>query len=129
MVRIQPMVALAALAAVALASSAVAAPAHRGDAHGSSVSISSRVPAFHGRVESGFEPCIDGRRVDLYRKSIGSPPKRIGGDETGSSGSWAIPVENLKAGAYYARAKPRKISAQGDATLCRIARSKLVIVD
>lgn len=97
--------------------------------HRTAVKLSSRFPAFSGRVTSGFHRCASHRRVELFRKGNGGEPKRLGADRSSSSGSWAVPVDNVKSGAYYALAKPKRLGGSHRKSICRSGRSKVVVVD
>jgi hypothetical protein len=89
--------------------------------HSTSISISSSVPAFHGRVKSGSHACEKGRRVLLFRKRPGKDPKLLGSDRSGASGRWEERVgNNLQSGAYYAKVKP--------ANRCFGARSTTAVI-
>ena len=90
------------------------------------VSISSKFPAFHGRVDSNRARCKRGREVQVLRKrSGGRGPKRLGRDRSMGSGRWTVKVRNVKSGAYYAKAKPKMASG----SLCKADRSRVVVVD
>lgn len=90
------------------------------------ISISSKFPAFHGRVDSDRARCKRGRTVKLFRKaSGGGNAKRLGRDRSMGSGRWTVRVRNLKSGAYYAKAKPKMAAG----SLCRADRSRVVVVD
>jgi len=91
--------------------------------HSTSISISSSVPAFHGKVKSTKKACRNHRRVQLFRKVAGKEPRRIGGDRSTASGRWEVPVGTLKSGAYYAKAKPK------GRTGCAGARSETAVID
>jgi hypothetical protein len=113
-----------AIAVLAGAAGAGAQPAARGGKAKSTVTISSRVPAFSGKVKSPSAACVSGRRVQLYRRS-GGDSQRLGADRTNSGGRWEVGVDPLQAGAYYAKVKPRS----GGSVACRGARSEIVVVD
>jgi hypothetical protein len=87
------------------------------------ITISSSVPAFHGQVKSGSKRCESNRRVQLYRKRAGKDPRSLGRDVTAGSGHWQVRVGNLKSGAYYAKAKPKR--SRG----CAGARSEVALID
>lgn len=91
--------------------------------HTTSISISSSVPAFHGRVKSSVKICKNHRRVQLFRKRAGKDPKLLGGDRSAGTGRWEVPVGTLKSGAYYAKVKPK--SGAG----CAGARSETAVID
>ena len=94
-----------------------------GARHATSISISSSVPAFHGRVKSGVKICKNHRRVQLFRKRAGRDPKLLGGDRSAGTGRWEVPVGTLKSGAYYAKVKPKNGSG------CAGARSETAVID
>jgi hypothetical protein len=87
------------------------------------VTISSRAPAFSGKVKTDG-PCRKGRRVQLYRRA-GGHAHLTGRDRTNSRGQWAIPVEPLRSGAYYAKAKP----SHPGGVKCKAGRSAVVVID
>ena len=94
-----------------------------------SVSLSSKFPAFSGRISSRFAQCRKQRRVELFQKLSDGGQKRLGKGRSDSGGHWAIELKNVKSGAYYARAKP-KLKRGGDSPLvCKTGRSDTVIVD
>jgi hypothetical protein len=97
--------------------------------HRTSVKLSSKFPAFSGRVSSGFQRCVSHRRVELYRKGNGGEPKRLGRDRSKSSGHWEVRVDNVKSGAYYALAKPRSVGSGSKRSICKAGRSPVVVVD
>jgi hypothetical protein len=116
---------LGVLAVSAGTSGAVAQPPSRAGKAKSTVTISSRVPAFNGTVKSGSASCVSGRRVELFRRSGGGGANRLGSDRTNSGGRWQVGVDPLQAGAYYAKVKPKS----GGSVACRGARSEIVVVD
>lgn len=111
--------------ATAATGAAALTPA-RADTVKSTVTISSRVPAFSGRVKSGVHDCVSKRRVQLFRRSSSTGGRRIGKDRSSSSGHWEIGVDPLQSGAYYAKAKREKA---GGSVVCLAARSEIVVVD
>jgi hypothetical protein len=94
-----------------------------------SVTISSKFPAFNGSVRSKAGICRKGRRVQLLKRTSGGDPKRLGRDRSDSSGSWAVPLDNVKPGAYFARAKRQVKDRNGSRTVCKSDRSRVVVVD
>jgi hypothetical protein len=87
------------------------------------VTISSRAPAFSGKVKAAGS-CKKGRRVQLFRRA-GGKAHLIGRDRSNSRGQWAIPVEPLRSGAYYAKAKP----SHAGGVKCKAGRSGVVVID
>ena len=55
------------------------------------------------------------------------PDRLLGSDRSEDNGAWAIDVERLSSGAYYARAKRLASAALGIA--CRADRSRFAVVD
>lgn len=90
---------------------------------GTKISISSSVPAFHGKVRSGRAICTNDRRVELLRKRPGRDPRALGSDRSSGSGRWEIPVGRLRSGAYFAKVAPKGRAG------CSGGRSETVIVD
>ena len=120
---------LVALVMHAGGTAAVAQPSARGGKAKSTVTISSRVPAFNGTVKSGSGTCVSRRRVELYRRTGGGGAQRLGSDRTNSGGRWEVGVNPLQAGAYYAKVKPKRQSDGGSPLVCKQGRSETVIVD
>jgi hypothetical protein len=94
----------------------------------SSVTISERAPAFHGRVKSPNGACRQGRKVKLYRLAPG-PAVLLGTTRTNRRGKWVIRTELLGSAAYYARVLKRRDGAAGTIYVCRGDRSRTVAVD
>lgn len=117
---------LAVLAVAAIA--ALPASATRIVRIGSSVTISERAPAFHGRVKSPNGACRQGRKVKLYRLQPG-PAVLLGTTRTNRRGKWVVHTELLGSAAYYARLLPRRDGTAGTIYVCRGDRSRTVAVD
>ena len=119
-----PLTAAAAIATMASAGDVATFP--------TKVSIAEQAPAFHGKVKSDTQECIEDRKVKLMRrKRAGRPVKVLGRDRTEDNGRWAItePDEfTLKSGIYFARA-PRQIVDTPVPTVCAKDRSRKVVVD
>jgi hypothetical protein len=96
------------------------------------VTMSKQAPAFHGKVKSDEDMCVEDRRVKLLRrKRPGRPWRVLGKDRAEDNGRWAItePDEfTLRSGIYIARA-PRSIVHTPVATICAKDRSRKVVVD
>jgi hypothetical protein len=115
--------ALTALACAALTTAALVAPA-AAEAARTTVTISSRVPAFNGSVHSSARACEARRRVRVYRRT--SAGKRlVGGDRSSGRGRWRVPAHPLQPGAYFARAKRK----QAGSVTCRAGRSDVVVIE
>src|SRR5215213_9674157 len=94
---------------VAVATLLIAGPSaadlSRASRASTSVTISSKFPAFSGSVRSKAAICRKKRRVQLLKRTSGGDAKVLGRDRSNSSGGWAIPLDNVKPGAHFARAK------------------------
>ncbi|MGH2961834.1 MAG: hypothetical protein ACRDL3_06540 [Solirubrobacterales bacterium] len=91
------------------------------------VRISERSPAFHGRVQSTFEPC-EKRRVRLVKKGEDGN-KVMGEDRTDGKGTWKVRVDELtlKSGTYYAWAGRKKVGRK--IFVCKPDRSRAIVID
>ncbi|HEV2789742.1 MAG TPA: hypothetical protein VGV69_00405 [Solirubrobacterales bacterium] len=108
---------LAALCAAAL----LAFPATGAAAFKTTVVVSLKFPAFHGKLKSPRAACVEDRQVKLFRVRSG-PDKLLGTDKSEDNGAWSIPIgRRLTSGGYYAKAV-----ARGN---CRAGKSKVNYVD
>lgn len=121
--------ALCALAGGAISAAGAASPSLRASSYPTSVSLSSKFPAFSGRVSSRSGACEKQRRVELLQRLSGGDEKRLGKARSDSSGRWAIELDNVKSGAYYALVKPKRKRGGSSPLVCKTARSDTVIVD
>jgi hypothetical protein len=117
-----------ALAVAATVFAAASASATRVVRIKSSVTISERAPAFHGRVKSPNRACEESRKVKLYRLGPG-PAVFLGTTRTNRRGKWVIHTELLGSAAYYAKVLPRREGTAGTIYVCRGDRSRTVAVD
>jgi hypothetical protein len=96
------------------------------------VTMSKQAPAFHGKVKSDEDMCIEGRKVKLLRRTrAGRPYRLMGTDRAKPNGRWAVkePQEfTLKSGIYIARA-PKAIVHTPVATVCAKDASRKIVVD
>jgi hypothetical protein len=122
------LMALACLALGATALIAVPALATQTVKIDSKVTISSKAPAFHGKVKSSNQACEIHRTVKLYKQRNGAD-KLLGKDKTNHDGKWEIELEPLKSGAYYAKVKRRSEGTAGTIFVCRRDKSKTIAVD
>jgi hypothetical protein len=119
---------------IVLAGGALAAIASAGDVatFPTRVTMSKQAPAFHGKVKSDEDMCIEDRKVKLLRRRrSGRPYRLLGTDRAKPNGRWAIkePREfTLTSGIYIARA-PRKIVHTPVATVCAKDASRKIVVD
>jgi hypothetical protein len=72
-------------------------------------------PAFHGKINAHREACEPHRLINLFRKTPGKPPKRIGRDYTNNNGRWQVLEDQftLKAGGYFVRAPRHSLKTGG----------------
>ncbi|HSK49074.1 MAG TPA: hypothetical protein VK889_01125 [Solirubrobacterales bacterium] len=116
-----------ALPLVLVASLVLAAPAAAGRTYKTTLSMSSKFPAFHGRLSSPYTYCEQNRKLKLYRQRMGAD-KLLGTALSESDGYWEIPIGNrLIGGSYYATVSARTNAVVG--VTCRSARSPLRFVD
>ncbi|HEY5052895.1 MAG TPA: hypothetical protein VII45_05740 [Solirubrobacterales bacterium] len=127
-VRSRPLISILALACVALAGLAVSASAKSGlTSYPTSIFISEKFPAFHGRLHSSNKFCIAERPVKVYRETPG-PDKLLGSERSEGDGYWQVPIgRKLTSGVYYSRAPRYGSAALGIA--CGPATSKVAVVD
>ena len=97
--------------------------------HDSKVTVSQKAPAFHGRVKSSARPCVQQRKVKLFRAHRHRPDTLLGTDQTNNHGKWKVIVNPLRSGAYYAKVKRRTDGTAGTIHVCRSDRSRFVGVD
>lgn len=117
------------LAILVVVPSAAASLAARAESKRTNVSISTKFPAFSGAISSKSDVCLKRRSIELLRRSSNGTPKLLGRDFSDSSGRWEVPLDNVKAGAYYARTK-RKVTGKGESRLvCKPGRSEVVVID
>jgi hypothetical protein len=94
----------------------------------SKVTISTRAPAFHGKVKSDRHACETGRKVKLFKRRHG-PDRLLGHDRTNHDGKWKVGVDPLSSGAYYAKVTRREEGTAGTIFVCRRDRSRTLVVD
>jgi hypothetical protein len=94
------------LAVIALAALAPTVASGAGK-NSTTVVISLKNPAFHGKLTSPRRACLGSRTVKLYREVNGSK-KMLGKDTSNDNGKWSIPQgKNLAPGFYYATVAKR----------------------
>jgi hypothetical protein len=105
----------------------LAAPATAGMSYKTTISMSEKFPAFHGKLHSSYAYCTQNRKVKVYREKNG-PDKLLGSDVSESDGSWEADVSNkLTSGAYYSSVAAKYSAEIG--VNCRAAKSKPITVD
>jgi len=114
--------ALFAVLAVALVAALLPAVSASGAASAkTTVVVSIKFPAFHGKLTSPRQGCLGSRKVKMYREKSGKK-KLLGSDTSEDNGKWAIPVgKNLTSGAYFAT-----VAKRGK---CKAAKSKVLTID
>jgi hypothetical protein len=106
---------------------ALAASASAGMAYETSISISKKFPAFHGKLRSPYTYCTQNRKVRVYRVKNG-PDKLLASGISESDGTWEARIgDRLTSGAYYSSVTAKHSAEIG--VNCRAAKSKLVTVD
>ena len=86
-------------------------------------------PAFHGRVKSPNNACVDNRLVKLFKKKRSGGRKLLGKTHTDLEGKWEIIVDPLISGSYRAVVKERAEGTAGTTFVCLRDKSKLSVVD
>jgi len=114
----------AALTATALGVGA-AAPALADTKYDSKIRVANSFPAFHGKVKSDVELCVEDRRVIMYSEMPGEDDV-LGKTRTDGEGGWKVKVEPTS-GVFYA--KVRKGGSASLGIVCRKAVSKPVVID
>ena len=95
----------------------------------SKVKIRDRAPAFHGKVTADNNACAEQRRVKLFKKRRSGQRKLLGSTQSDDQGKWAVLVDPLKSGAYFAVARKRREGTAGTIFVCKRAKSRTVAVD
>ena len=128
--KLAALVTATAVAALAVALVAAPATATRTIKVPSQISIISKSLKFSGKVTAGkYEPCVQQRKVILYKVVTGGPDQAVGETSTSLKGNWTITPQG-SAGISLARfyAKVRKVSegTAGTIYVCQAARSKTI---
>jgi len=122
-----PRTALSTAAFVLAVALLLAAPATAGMTYKTTISMSEKFPAFHGKLHSPYAYCTQNRKVKLYREKMG-PDKLLGTDVSESDGIWEIPIGNRLIGGSYYSTVAAKHSAEVGVT-CKFAKSRVAVVD
>jgi hypothetical protein len=127
---LNPKLALTAILALVIAGLAItAAPA------ANTVEINSRIvmrqsfPAFHGKVKSSNEACVQNRVVKLFKKRRNGGRRLLGRTHTNGAGKWKVIVDPLSSGVYRSVVKRREEGAAGTIFVCRRDSSRPAVVD
>lgn len=125
-----PKLALTAILALVISGLAItAAPATN------TVEINSRIvmrhsfPAFHGKVESSNQACVENRLVKLFKKRRNGGRRLLGKTHTNSAGKWKVIVDPLSSGVYRSVVKRRSEGTAGTTFVCLRASSRPAVVD
>ena len=86
-------------------------------------------PAFHGKVKSSNEACVQNRLVKLFKKKRSGGRKLLGKTHTDSAGKWAVIVDPLSSGVYRAVVKQRAEGTAGTIFVCLRDKSRRAVVD
>lgn len=123
---------LVASGVVALMAALVAAPATatRTVKVTSSISISSKNLKFSGKVTApGYEPCIQQRKVILYKVVSGGPDQAVGETRTSLKGNWTITPQGsagISLARFYAKVRSVSEGTAGTIYVCKAARTRTV---
>jgi hypothetical protein len=128
--KLAALVTATAVAALTVALVAAPATATRTIKVPSQISIAGKSLKFSGKVTAGkYEPCVQQRKVILYKVVTGGPDQAVGETSTSLKGNWTITPQG-SAGISLARfyAKVRKVSegTAGTIYVCQAARSKTI---
>ena len=86
-------------------------------------------PAFHGKVTSSNEACVQNRLVKLFKKKRSGGRKLLGKTHTDSAGRWEVIVDPLSSGVYRAVVKQRAEGTAGTIFVCLRDKSQRAVVD
>ena len=123
---------LALTAALALVFSGLAisaAPATNTVEIDSEIVMRTTFPAFHGKVKSSNDACIQNRLVKLFKKRRSGGRRLLGETHTDLAGKWAVIVDPLSSGVYRAVVKQRSEGTAGTVFVCLRDKSRRAVVD
>lgn len=95
----------------------------------SEIKIRKAFPAFHGKVVADNDNCVMDRRAKLFKERRNGGKKLLGYDRTDAKGKWAVEVDPLKSGVYYAVVKRYENATAGPIYDCLRAKSRTLSVD
>ncbi|HEY8001191.1 MAG TPA: hypothetical protein VID76_04575, partial [Solirubrobacterales bacterium] len=95
----------------------------------SAIILRETFPAFHGKVTSSNDACIQDRLVKLFKKKRNGGRKLLGKTHTDLAGKWEIIVDPLSSGVYRAVVKQRAEGTAGTIFVCLRDKSSLAVVD
>lgn len=105
---------------VVLCAAALALPATAAAA-GTKVTVSLKLPAFHGKLSSSNAGCVANRTVRLFKVRSG-PDKLLKSGRSNANGAWSTVIarKSVPSGTYYAKA-----TARGS---CKAGTSKRLVI-
>jgi hypothetical protein len=121
--------------ALATAAALVLGGASLALAQGATVEIESEVilrntaPAFHGKVKSDNENCVEDRKVKMFKKKRSGGKKLLGSDHAANSGKWKVLFDKVTSGAYFAIAPEVEQGTAGTIYDCLKAKSVVIPID
>lgn len=128
--KLAALVAATAVAAVAVALVAAPATATRTIKVTSHISIASNDLKFSGKVTApGYQPCIQQRKVILYKVVSGGPDQAVGETSTSLKGKWTITPQGsagISLAHFYAKVRKVSEGTAGTIYVCKASRSKTV---
>ncbi len=125
-----PKLALTAVLALAVSSLAIAAASATNTVEiDSEIIMRPNFPAFHGKVKSSNEACVQNRLVKLFKKRRSGGRRLLGETHTDSAGKWAVIVDPLSSGAYRAVVKQRAEGTAGTIFVCLRDKSQRAVID
>jgi hypothetical protein len=95
----------------------------------SAIILRETFPAFHGKVTSSNEACVQQRLVKLFKKKRNGGRKLLGKTHTDLAGKWEIIVDPLSSGVYRAVVKQRAEGTAGTIFVCLRDKSNQAVVD
>jgi hypothetical protein len=122
-----PALTLTVVLAFAAAAAAIITPA---TTYKTTVGMSEKFPAFHGKLHSSNYYCVADRKVKLYREARSGPDKLLGKDVSEDDGTWSIPIgDRLIGGSYYATVAAMAKSSTEATLTCKAGKSQVAVVD
>ncbi len=124
------LVAATAVAALTVAFVAAPATATRTIKVPSHISIASKSLKFSGKVTAGkYEPCVQQRKVTLFKVLSGGPDQAVGHATSNNKGGWTITPQGsagISLAHFYAKVKFLSQGTAGTIYVCKAARSKTI---
>jgi hypothetical protein len=118
------------IAALAVALVAAPATATRTIRIPSKISIRSQSLKFSGRVTAGkYEPCVQQRKVTLFRVFSDGSNQAVGHTTTNNKGAWTITPQGsagITLSRFFAKVKKESQGTAGTIYVCKAARSRTI---